>query len=190
MTDDPDKQIKELWDDGLADDEIFCIGKIVAHWGAIEHEIFYQTLSTYVGKSGADAELPKAMNNLRFSAVLKLWEERVVKKAEGSRRAVLEEQKRKIESYQDSRNALVHGMWDWKRDQPDVVTTTRVKKKQIITTSFNEGDLYHFYTELAQINLLIRYPGGLQEAFEEQASNGLYINEAELRRLSRKSKHS
>lgn len=189
MTDEPKKELKKIWDDGLADDEIYFIGKIVAHWGAIEHEIFSQTLCTFDNQDSEEIELPKAMNNMSFSSVLELWGERVVDSAEDPKRSVLAEQKRKIEAFQDHRNALVHGMWDWKRDQPDVVTTTRIKKKQIITTSFNEGDLHHFYTELAQINLLLRYPGGMQEAFEEQASKGYYINEAAFRRLARENKN-
>ncbi|MFC1542394.1 hypothetical protein ACFL4M_00710 [Pseudomonadota bacterium] len=184
MTDDPKKKIKEIWDDGLAGGEIYHIGKIVAHWGAIEHEIFCQTLQTFDEPSTEKIELPKTMNNMSFRAVLKLWNERVVVPAKEPERSVLTEQSRKIEAYQDHRNALVHGMWDWKRDQPEVVTTTRIRKKEIITTAFNEGDLHDFYTELAQINLLIRYPGGMQELFEEKASQGFYINEAAFRRLA------
>jgi hypothetical protein len=185
MAEESEKELKQIWDDGLADDEICFIGKIVAHWGAIEHEIFRQTLQTFDTQESEVAELPKAMNNLSFTKVLELWDERVVAHAEEPRRSVLEKQKDKIESYQDYRNALVHGMWDWERGQPEVVTTTRIRKKEIITTKFNEGDLNDFYTELAQINLYLRYPGGMEDIFKERAEQGFYINEAALRRLAR-----
>lgn len=185
MAEDTQDELKQILDDGLAKDEIFFIGKIVAHWGAIEHEVFLQTLQTFDSQESEAVELPKAMNNMSFSAVLKLWDERVVAHAEEPKRSVLEKQRNKIESYQDYRNALVHGMWDWSREQPEVVTTTRIRKKKIITTKFNEGDLHDFYTELAQINLYIRYPGGMEDIFKERAEQGHYVNEAELRRLSR-----
>jgi len=184
MTDEQEKEIKQIWDDGLADEEIYHIGKVVAHWGAIEHEIFCQTIQTFDDSSTNDIELPKAMNNMSFSAVLELWKERVVDPAKEPEQSILAEQCRKIEGLKDYRNALVHGMWDWKREQPEVVTTTRIRKKNIVTTTFNEGDLHHFYTELAQINLLIRYPGGMREIFEERASQGFYINEAAFRRMA------
>lgn len=185
MTEESEKKIKHLWDDGLADDEIFYIGKIVAHWGAIEHEIFCQTLQSFDTQKDEVLELPSAMNNMKFSTVLKLWTERVVTRAEEPKRSILEKQKAKIESYQDYRNALVHGMWHWERGQVEVVKTTRIRKKEIITTSFNKGDLYDFYTELAQINLCIRHPGGVEDIFKERAEQGFYINEAQFRRLAR-----
>lgn len=185
MAEESEEEIKHLWDDGLADDEIFYIGKIVAHWGAIEHEIFLQTLQSFDAQKAAVVELPGAMNNMKFSKVLELWSERVVTRAEEPIRSILEKQKAKIESYQDYRNALVHGMWHWERGQIEVVKTTRIRKKEIITTSFNKGDLHHFYTELSQINLYLRYPGGVEDIFKERAEQGFYINEAEFRRLAR-----
>lgn len=185
MAEESEKELKQIWDDGLADDELFFIGKIVAHWGAIEHEIFIQTLQTFDAQESGAVELPKAMNNMSFSKVLELWYERVVAHTEDPKRSVLEKQKKKIESYQDYRNALVHGMWEWDRNQPEVVKTTRIRKKEVITTKFNEGDLHDFYTELAQINLYIRYPGGMEDIFMERAKQGFYVNEAALRRMSR-----
>lgn len=185
MAEEPEKELKQLWDDGLADDELFFIGKIVAHWGAIEHEIFVQTLQTFDAKESEMVELPKAMNNMSFSKVLELWYERVVAHTEEPKRVVLEKQKKKIESYKEYRNALVHGMWDWDRSQPQVVTTTRIRKNKVITTKFNEGALQDFYSELAQINLYIRYPGGAEDIFKQHAEQRCYVNEAALRRMSR-----
>lgn len=183
-------EMKRLWDDGLADDELFFIGKIVAHWGAIEHEVFIQTLQTFNAKDSDAIELPKAMNNMNFRKVLELWHKRVVAKAEEPKRSVLAAQGKKIESYQDYRNALVHGMWGWESGQPDAITTTRIKKKSIITTKFNDGDLQDLYTELAQINLYIRYPGGLDDIAQEREEKGFYVNEAALRRMSREKNRS
>lgn len=183
MTDES-QEIKVLWDDGLADDEIHYIGKIVAHWGAIEHEIFCQTIQTFDDDPSEDIKFPKSMNNMRFSAVLELWHERVVLLSTETKQSVLEKQYKKILEYQDYRNALVHGMWVWKRDQPAAVTTTRIKNKTIVTNIFNEGDLYDLSSELAQINFLIRYPGGMRESFEEQMAQGIYVNEAAFRRMA------
>jgi hypothetical protein len=191
MPADSNNDLKHLWDDGLADDELFLIGKIVAHWGAIEHEVFIQTLQTFNAKGSETIELPRAMNNMNFRKVLELWQRRVVAKAEEPKRCILEAQGKKIESYQDYRNALVHGMWGWEPGHPEVITTTRIKKKNIITTKFNDGDLQDLYTELAQINLYIRYPGGIDDIVKEREEKGFYINEAALRRMSReKSKPS
>lgn len=185
MSEDSDNELKHLWDDGLADDELFFIGKIVAHWGAIENEVFIQTLQTFNINGSESVELPKAMNNMNFRKVLELWHKRVVSKAEEPKRSVLEVQGKKIQSYQDYRNALVHGMWGWELGRPEVITTTRIKKKNIITTKFNDRDLQDLYTELAEINLYIRYPGGIDDIVQEQEEKGLYVNEAALRRMSR-----
>ena len=73
-----ENEIKHLWDLELSDSEVHHIGKIVAHWGAIEHEVFIQTLMTFDTSSQEEIQLPKAMNNLNFTNVLELWKERVV----------------------------------------------------------------------------------------------------------------
>jgi hypothetical protein len=52
----------------LSERELLCIGKIVALWGALEYEIFCQTLMCFGGLSGV--QLPKEMNNMQFSQVL------------------------------------------------------------------------------------------------------------------------
>jgi hypothetical protein len=51
----------------LSERELHFIGHIVAQWGALEHEIFVQTLRTFADYS---EELPKQMNNLQFTGSL------------------------------------------------------------------------------------------------------------------------
>jgi hypothetical protein len=51
----------------LSERELLSIGHIVAQWGALEHEVFCQTLQTF-GKH--TQTLPKEMNNMQFSEVL------------------------------------------------------------------------------------------------------------------------
>ena len=182
----PDEGLKQLWDAGLTESEYGLIGLIVSHWGAIEGEIFNQTLISFDLESDS-TELPREMNNLSFSAVLKLWKERVADFADNEAKAVLNKQHEKITSLQEYRNALIHGMWQFDLKNPKEISTKRVRKKEIISTRFKDGDLYHFYTELAQINLYIRSPGGMQQIFEERAKEGFYVNEAELRRIKLKS---
>ena len=181
MTD--ENEIKELWDIGLVDSEIYFIGDIVAHWGAIEHEVFIQTLMTFDAVSQDEIQLPRAMNNLQFSDVLDLWKERVIDTSKNEHRAVLDEQYNKINSLKNFRNALIHGMWDWDKDDSDILITTRIRKKEIIETKFMPGSLHDFATDLAQINLLIRYPGGMAELLQEQVEQGGYINHAAIRRF-------
>lgn len=182
-----EKQIKELWDTGLLDSEIHFIGDIVAHWGAIEHEVFIQTLMTFDDDLQDKVQLPKAMNNLQFTDVLELWKERVINTSKSKRRIVLDEQYKKINSLKDFRDALIHGMWDWESDNTDILKTTRIRKKEIIKTKFMPGTLHDFAIELAQINLLIRYPGGMVELLQEQVEQGGYINHAAIRRFKNES---
>jgi len=182
-----DHELKQVWDVGLTEIEIFLVGEIVAHWGALEHEVFCQTLMTFdVPASEEDFQLPKAMSNFRFADVLELWNERVVGAAKEPDKSILNDQYNKIKQFYDYRNALVHGMWDWDLSKPEVLNTTRILKKNIIKTTFNPGDLEHFHTELAQINLLVRYPGGMYEFFEKELKDGAYVNHAALRRLKLK----
>jgi len=36
---------------------------------------------------------------------------------------------------------------------------------------------------IAELNMSIRYPGGIREFFKEQMSGGAYVNHAEMRRM-------
>jgi hypothetical protein len=95
MNDEKPQQLMRLLDLGLSERELFFIGRIVAAWGAIESEIFVQTVQA-LNPASLD-ELPAAMNNLQPSRVRELWKEHVVDKATGKQGAVLLEQYRKIE---------------------------------------------------------------------------------------------
>lgn len=72
----------QLIDLGLSERELYFIGRIVAAWGAIESEIFVQTVQALNPDSLGD--LPAAMNNLQPSRVLELWKEHVVGQARES----------------------------------------------------------------------------------------------------------
>jgi len=93
MTDDQSSQagqMLKLFDLELSERELYFIGRIVAAWGALESEIFTQTLQALNPNSVDD--LPTAMNNMQASLVHKLWKEHVVDKASGRRQEVLLEQ--------------------------------------------------------------------------------------------------
>jgi hypothetical protein len=137
--------MKLLFDVELSEKESFLVGRIVALWGALEFEIFEQTVFSFPEEV---AELPKEMNNMQFSKVLELWKERVIAKAKGRRQKVLMKQHARICQCQDYRDAIIHGMWDWNRSNPTVITTVRVKKKEIISMKFEPDDLAQFCTEL------------------------------------------
>jgi len=161
---------------GLSDKEVFFIGRIVSQWGAIEHEVFVQCLLTFDRTESEEITLPKAMNNLSFSNVLDLWKERVVDTSNEQHRKVLSQQYERIVEVKDYRNALVHGMWSWSPSEPDVITTTRIRKKDIITTKFKADDLVDFYTQIAQIYFNIKFPGGEEQFIEARMSQGGYIS--------------
>jgi len=162
-----------LFDLELSDKEVFYVGKIVSQWGSIEHEIFNQCLLTF---DQEEIKLPKAMNNLCFSDVLKLWIKRVVDVDNEERQTILLQQYEKIIELKDYRNALVHGMWNWDLSEPDVITTSRIRKKEIISTKFKPDDLVDFYTQLAKINFNIRFPGGVEELAEARMAQSGYID--------------
>ena len=46
----------------LSERELLCIGHIIAQWGALESEIFSQTLQTFEEQTQV---LPKEMNNMQ-----------------------------------------------------------------------------------------------------------------------------
>jgi len=175
--------MREVWGIGLTRKELACIGSIVAHWGALEHEIFVQTISSFEESSLKYEELPRAMSGLNFSEVLKVWKERVVDVSSGKRKAVLTKQYERIRRLSDFRNALVHGMWDWDKADLKTLITTRIRRKEIVTTKFEAGGLYDFATEVAEINLRIRYPGGIAEMLERTVAQGGFFNHACDRRI-------
>lgn len=162
-----------LWNDELSERETFLIGKTIAQWGALEHEIFVQTLMTFEGEETA---LPKAMNNLQFTEILGLWKERVVAKADGKRRKVLEQQHEKILKLKDYRDALVHGMWQWSKAELSKITSVRIRKKEIISVHFTADDLADFSLKVASVNFKLRFPGGLEDLAEQRAAEGFYVS--------------
>jgi hypothetical protein len=164
----------------LSERELLCIGHIIAQWGALEHEVFCQTLQTFEEHTQT---LPKEMNNMQFSEVLEKWKERVVDRCNGENKNKLEEQYALIRHYHDYRNALVHGMWDWDTTSPDRIITTRVRKKEVISTHFTAADLEHFSWELAKINFNIRYPRGIED-LAEMINRGGYISRLAASMLS------
>jgi hypothetical protein len=155
----------------LSERELICIGHIIAQWGALESEIFLQTLQAFEEKAEV---LPKEMNNMQFSNVLEKWKERVVDQCNGEKKKTLEKQYSLIRYYHDYRNAMAHGMWDWDRTSPAKIKTTRIRKKEVISTHFTAADLETLSLEVARINFNIRYPRG-GEDLAELITRGGYI---------------
>ena len=120
------------------------------------------------------------MNNMRFTDVLEQWNERVIHKSDKNRAAVLQKQHDEICRLMDYRNALVHGMWEWRDDQLDTITTTRIRKKEIISIKVKSDDLVDLYTQIARINFQIRYPSGVEELLQEKMKQGSYISRRAL----------
>lgn len=177
-----DKELKGLWDTGLTHEECMIIGDIVAQWGALEAEIFSQTLESF-GSDIHVSQLPRAMRNRNLSKVLELWKERVVDTAEDALKKTLKEAYEKILKLKDARHSIVHGMWDFTVSEPKTISTFRVKDDQIIHTTFKDGALADVGMRIAELNMSIRYPGGIREFFKEQMSGGMYVNHAEMRRM-------
>jgi hypothetical protein len=173
MTDPPDKhdskEPRYAFDLELSERELHFIGTIVAHWGALEHEIFLQTRLTFTDPK---EKLPKEMNNLQFSEVLDLWKKRVVESSPTDVKAVLEEQYRLISHYHDFRQALVHGMWSWDSASPDKITATRIRKTEIISIHMTADDLEDVALAMGEIHFNIRCPRGLRDLADALAHRG------------------
>ncbi len=164
------------WNDELSDRETFFIGKVIAHWGALEHEVFVQTLMTFDAPDGEEVALPKAMNNLQFTDVLSLWKERVADKTDGKRGEALQQQYERILKLKDYRDALVHGMWRWSSGELAKISAVRVRKKEIVSVQFTADDLENFYGRLGSINFKLRFPGGLEEFAQKRDEVGYYAS--------------
>jgi hypothetical protein len=160
----------------LTDKEIHFIGQSLAQWGALEHELFIQTLLTFDIPDTEEIVLPREMNNLQFSGVLKLWKERVVEKAKAGASVVLEKQYRNICELKEFRDALVHGMWEWSPANINTITTIRIRRREIIKIPFTADELFDFYSRVASINFKIRYPGGLEDISAKKIQSGGYIS--------------
>ncbi|HTH07980.1 MAG TPA: hypothetical protein VMA55_00280 [Acidovorax sp.] len=159
----------------LSDEEYFLLGKIIAHWGAIEHAIFIQTLMTFDDAEVSES-LPKTFNNIQFTETLALWRERVLGKAEGDQLASLTNIHDEILRLKAPRDALVHGMWHWSPDTPNVISTIRAKKREVIITKFSTDFLRDLELGLAKLNFRIRYPGGITELVAERMQAGLHLS--------------
>ncbi len=172
------------WAPELSEREVFFVGTIVVQWGSLEHEVFIQTLASFYIPDGQTPTLPKAMNNLQFTEVVRLWKERVVDKAKGKRATVLKRQYDEINDLKQYRDALAHGLWEWSAADLSRISTIRVKKKEVITTHFTAQDLENFSTRLASINFKIRFPGGLIDLARAQSEQGFYMGRGALSMLA------
>ncbi|MBU1264307.1 MAG: hypothetical protein KJ946_06775 [Gammaproteobacteria bacterium] len=177
--------MKGILDTGLTHEEEMIIGDIVAQWGTLEAEIFIQTLESF-GSDLHVSQLPRAMRNRNFSDVLDLWKVRVVETSEDAVKKVFEEAYEKILKLKDVRHSIVHGMWDFSVSEPKTISTFRVKDDRIIHTTFEDGALADVGMKIAELNMSIRYPGGLADYFKEQMGDGVYVNHAEMRRMKLK----
>ncbi|VBI24668.1 hypothetical protein [Burkholderia pseudomallei] len=173
-----------VYDVELSERETFHIGRIIALWGALEYEVFIQTLMTFASGPDAPEKLPKKMNGIQFTETLDLWKDRVVGAAKGKRREVLERQYERICHYQEFRHALVHGMWDWSESDPGRITSVRIKKRQVCRNHFTADELEKFNLALQQINFRIRYPGGTSEFAMKAAEQGPYFSRRAVAILS------
>ena len=159
-------------DFGLSDRETFFIGQIISQWGAMEHEIFLQTLLTFDRNEKERPELPREMGTLQLTTLLALWKERVIDHTTGERADILRLQFDEIGRLKNGRDALVHGMWRWSPGTLGRISTVRVRKKQVITMHFTLDDLKDFSDRLANVNFRIRYPGGVEEFAQARAEHG------------------
>jgi len=160
----------------LSDKELHFIGQIVSQWGALEYEIFNQTLLAFDCPDSEEIVLPKEMNSLQISVILEQWKKHVIDKAEPEVAEVLRDQYERISELKDYRDALVHGMWEWSPSDIGKINTVRIKKKKIIKVHFSADDLYDFYSRLAGINFKIRFPRGTEDIARERAAQGGYFS--------------
>jgi hypothetical protein len=158
----------------LSEKELYFIGTIVALWGALEYEIFGQTLLAL--NPNSIKELPKEMNNMQPSQVLELWKTHVVDNTAGKRGEVLNKQYQLISHYANFRHAIVHGMWDWSPNTPETINVSRVRKDTIQITHFTADDLKDFALELGKINFKVKYPGGTEDHTRAMVEKGSYMS--------------
>lgn len=156
----------------LSEREIFLIGSIVSQWGFLQADIFEQTLLSFANSD----KLPTSMNNAQFSALLKLWLERVVEKQDDARRLVLKAQYDEIIYLSDFRQAVVHSRWEWHPDAANEITSVRVHKKSVKRVKFTTEDLAEFSRRLGEARYRIRHPGGHEDRAAELAAAGGYIS--------------
>ena len=168
----------------LSDQEIFYIGMIVAHWGSLEHEVFNQTLASFYKENEQTGSLPKAMNNIQFSKVLSLWKERVVNQSEPDVSRVLSEVHDAIYELKDTRDALIHGMWQWSPSSPNRISTVRVRKNEVITTHFNSAFLEDLALRLSRLNFMVHYPRGVEDLAASRQGAGFYMSRRAIEMLA------
>jgi hypothetical protein len=159
----------------LSDRELHFIGTIIAQWGALEYEIFSETIMTYAEDGSAPVH-PK-ISSLQLTDLLDLWHERVIVPSDDRRKRVRTEQLALIKKHQELRNALVHGMWEWDVNEPHKITTTRIHKKKVIRFTLTADDLQSLAIEIGEIRYNVRYPGGDEDRARELIeSKGGYIS--------------
>lgn len=105
--------MKYIWDAQLYDREVHFIVTSFVQWDALEHEVFIKTLETFepAGRGVTNILVVfKEMNNLQFSGVRELWNERVAKLRRGKRGKVLQQQIIYMQIYTHVLNKGGHGV--------------------------------------------------------------------------------
>lgn len=164
------------WDPQLSNHEVHFIGMIFIQCASLEHEVFMQTLNTFVSEDKDVNSLPKEMNNIQFTGVLDLWKEMVADKASSRRAKVLQRQYDEILKLKDIRDALAHGMWHWSAEDIGRISTVRVRKREVITSHFSAKALGDIASKLGAINFKIRFPGGLSDLAKAHLKQGGYLS--------------
>ena len=156
----------------LADAEIFNLGRIVAYWGCIEHEVFLQAALSL----SDEEKLPKKLNNIQFSETLNFWEAWVVEPATGDRKTKLRDSLARIRYYHAYRAGLIHGMWNWDRADPSMITATVVSKDNVSKIQYTARDLADMAFQLASILFDLRHPDGIADHVSDLEESGGYMS--------------
>ena len=172
MPDSQENELRVLLDLGLSDAELSNLGRIVAYWGYIEHEVFLQAVLTWPDGE----EPPKKLNNMQFSDTLEYWEARVVESATGDRKTKLRDSLARIRYYHAYRAGLIHGMWNWDRGDPSMITATVVSKDNVSKIQYTARDLADMAFQLASILFDLRHPDGIADHVSDLEESGGYMS--------------
>jgi hypothetical protein len=151
----------------LSQPELAAIGRITVLWAELEHLLLESTIGIAevvkvpVPEDAYALSFKKRLRTARALAKMSL--------KDGPLKTYLLKTFDAIGSVERSRHRVTHGLWNWLPADPSTTIASSDRPSFEFQEKFDFRKLIKFGTQVGRAGFLLRYPGGPDQFYEEQA---------------------
>ncbi len=148
----------------LSPRELSAIGFVTVSWAQLEHLMLQKTVEL---SDAANIEIPKDATALSFKKRIRAL--RALAKSALPDKDDLNKFLKilnRIGSIERSRNRITHGLWDWSPADPDKLKSSSFRPPYQFEEPFDHAKLIKLALYIGEVNFLLAYPGGEEQAQE------------------------